>query len=63
MNDDYNRHLSAVDQSFNRLEDEVHNTAYRIDSAGSLVFSGYRAIKLRIHLRGEWPTVPAWKDD
>ena len=37
MNDDYNRQLSAVNQSFNRLEDEVHNTAHQIDSAGSLV--------------------------
>jgi hypothetical protein len=37
MNDDYNTQLSAVNQSFNRLEDEVHNTAHRIDTAGSLV--------------------------
>ena len=37
MNDDYNTQLSAVNQSFNRLEDEVHNTAQQIDSAGSLV--------------------------
>jgi hypothetical protein len=37
MNDDYNRQLAAVNQSFNRLEDEVHNTAHQIDSAGSLV--------------------------
>jgi hypothetical protein len=37
MNDDYNTQLSAVNQSFNRLEDEVHNTAHQIDSAGSLV--------------------------
>ena len=25
--------------------------------------SGYRAIKLRFHLRGDWPTFSAWKDD
>lgn len=37
MNDDYNRQLAAVNQSFNRLEDEVHNTAHQIDNAGSLV--------------------------
>lgn len=37
MNDDYNRQLSAVNQSFSRLEDEVHNTAQKIDNAGSLV--------------------------
>ena len=37
MNDDYNTQLSAVNQSFNRLEDEVHQTAQRIDGAGSLV--------------------------
>jgi hypothetical protein len=37
MNDDYNTQLSGVNQSFNRLEDEVHNTAHQIDSAGSLV--------------------------
>jgi hypothetical protein len=37
MNDDYNRQLSGVNQSFNRLEEEVHNTAHQIDSAGSLV--------------------------
>jgi hypothetical protein len=37
MNDDYNTQLSAVNQSFSRLEDEIHNTAHQIDSAGSLV--------------------------
>jgi hypothetical protein len=37
MNDDYNRQLSAVNQSFSRLEDDVHNTAQKIDNAGSLV--------------------------
>ena len=37
MNDDYNTQLSAVNQSFNRLEDEIHNTAQEINSAGSLV--------------------------
>jgi hypothetical protein len=37
MNDDYNTQLSGVNQSFNRLENEVHNTAHQIDSAGSLV--------------------------
>jgi hypothetical protein len=37
MNDDYNHQLSAVNQSFSRLEDEVHNTAQKIDNAGSLV--------------------------
>ncbi len=37
MNDDYNTQLAGVNQSFNRLENEVHNTAHQIDSAGSLV--------------------------
>ena len=37
MNDDYNTQLSAVNQSFNRLESEVHQTAQQINSAGSLV--------------------------
>jgi hypothetical protein len=37
MNDDYNNQLSAVNQSFSRLEDEVHHTAQQIDNAGSLV--------------------------
>jgi hypothetical protein len=37
MNDDYNNQLSALNQSFTRLEDEVHNTAQQIDNAGSLV--------------------------
>jgi hypothetical protein len=37
MNDDYNTQLSAVNQSFNRLENEIHNTAQEINSAGSLV--------------------------
>jgi hypothetical protein len=37
MNDDYNTQLSGVNQSFNRLENEVHNTAQQINSAGSLV--------------------------
>jgi hypothetical protein len=37
MNDDYNNQLSAVNQSFSRLEDEVHQTAQQIDNAGSLV--------------------------
>jgi hypothetical protein len=37
MNDDYNTQLSAVNQSFNRLEDEIRNTAQQINSAGSLV--------------------------
>jgi hypothetical protein len=37
MNDDYNTQLTGVNQSFNRLENEVRNTAQQIDSAGSLV--------------------------
>jgi hypothetical protein len=37
MNDDYNNQLSAVNQSFVRLEEEVRNTAQQINSAGSLV--------------------------
>jgi chromosome segregation ATPase len=37
MNDDYNNQLAAVNQSFSRLEDEVHHTAQQIDNAGSLV--------------------------
>jgi hypothetical protein len=37
MNDDYNIQLSGVNQSFDRLENEVHNTAHQIDTAGSLV--------------------------
>ena len=35
--EDYNNQLSAVNQSSARLESEVHNTAQRIDTAGSLV--------------------------
>ena len=38
MYEDYNNQLSArLNQSAARLENEVHNTAQRIDSAGSLV--------------------------
>jgi chromosome segregation ATPase len=37
MNDNYNTQLSAVNQSFNRLEDEIRDTAQQINSAGSLV--------------------------
>jgi hypothetical protein len=37
MNEDYNTQLSAVNQSFKRLEDEVLNTTHQIDIAGSLV--------------------------
>jgi hypothetical protein len=37
MNDDYNTQLSAVNQSFNRLQDEIRNTAQQMNSAGSLV--------------------------
>jgi hypothetical protein len=37
MNDDYNTHLTAVNQSFKRLEEEVQDTARQINSAGSLV--------------------------
>jgi hypothetical protein len=37
MNDDYNTQLAAVNQSFQRLEEEVRNTTQQIDSAGSLV--------------------------
>jgi hypothetical protein len=37
MYEDYNNQLSAVNQSFARLEEEVHHTAQQIDSAGSLV--------------------------
>jgi hypothetical protein len=37
MNDDYNTHLTAANQSFNRLEEEVQDTARQINGAGSLV--------------------------
>jgi hypothetical protein len=37
MYEDYNNQLSAVNQSFARLGDEVHKTAQQIDTAGSLV--------------------------
>jgi hypothetical protein len=37
MYEDYNNQLSAVNQSFSNLEDEVHETAHQIDTAGSLV--------------------------
>ena len=37
MNNDYNTQLSAVNQSFSRLENEVESTAHQINSAGSLV--------------------------
>ncbi|HYY28808.1 MAG TPA: hypothetical protein VE860_12715 [Chthoniobacterales bacterium] len=37
MNDDYNRQLNNVNQSFNRLENDVRDTAGQLNSAGSLV--------------------------
>jgi hypothetical protein len=37
MYEDYNNELSAVNESFARLEDEVHNTTHQMDTAGSLV--------------------------
>jgi len=37
MNDDYNRQLHAADQSFDRLEGDLRNTASQVNSAGSLV--------------------------
>jgi hypothetical protein len=37
MNEDYNTHLTAANLSFNRLEEEVQETARQINSAGSLV--------------------------
>jgi hypothetical protein len=37
MHDDYNTQLSAVNQSFNKLENEIRNTSQQINSAGSLV--------------------------
>jgi hypothetical protein len=37
MYEDYNNQLSAVNESFARLEDEVHNTTHQMDTAGSLV--------------------------
>jgi hypothetical protein len=37
MNDDYNRQLNSVNQSFNRLEYDLRDTAGQLNSAGSLV--------------------------
>jgi hypothetical protein len=37
MYEDYNNQLSGTNQSFARLEDQVHNTTHQIDAAGSLV--------------------------
>jgi hypothetical protein len=37
MYEDYNNQLSAVNESFARLEDEIHNTTHQMDTAGSLV--------------------------
>jgi hypothetical protein len=37
MYEEYNNQLSAVNQSFARLEDQVHNTAHQVDTAASLV--------------------------
>jgi hypothetical protein len=37
MNDDYNRQLNTVNQSFNRLENDLRDTAGQLNSAGSLV--------------------------
>jgi hypothetical protein len=47
MYEDYNNQLSAVNQSFARLEDEVHNTAHQIDTAGSLVET--EKLKAKLH--------------
>jgi len=47
MYEDYNNQLSAVNQSFARLEDEIHNTAHRIDTAGSLVET--EKLKAKLH--------------
>lgn len=37
MYEEYNNQLSAVNQSFARLEDQVHNTTHQVDTAASLV--------------------------
>jgi hypothetical protein len=47
MYEDYNNQLSAVNQAFARLEDQVHNTAQRIDTAGSLVET--EKLKAKLH--------------
>ena len=47
MYEDYNNQLSAVNQSFARLEDEIHNTAHQIDTAGSLVET--EKLKAKLH--------------
>jgi hypothetical protein len=47
MYEDYNNQLSAVNQSVARLEDEVHNTAHQIDTAGSLVET--EKLKAKLH--------------
>jgi hypothetical protein len=47
MYEDYNNQLFAVNESFARLEDEVHNTAHQIDTAGSLVET--EKLKAKLH--------------
>ena len=47
MYEDYNNQLSAVNQSFARLEGEVHSTAQQIDTAGSLVET--EKLKAKLH--------------
>ena len=47
MYEDYNNQLFAVNESFARLEDEVHNTAHLIDTAGSLVET--EKLKAKLH--------------
>jgi hypothetical protein len=37
MNDDYNRQISAVNQAFNQLENDVRDTSGQLNRAGSLV--------------------------
>ena len=47
MNDDYNRQLNTVNQSFNRLENDLRDTAGQLNSAGSLVESQKLQAKLQ----------------
>jgi hypothetical protein len=47
MYEDYNNQLFAVNESFARLEEQVHNTAHQIDTAGSLVET--EKLKAKLH--------------
>jgi len=53
MYEDYNNQMSAVNQSIARLEDEIHNTAHQVDTAGSLVETEKLKAKLHVDLHSK----------